>query len=56
MTTDAAPLTMPRHSASRGCLQILIPLLMAMRAHRLGRPFRDIERSIGVLPKRNRAG
>ena len=35
-------------------MQILTPLFVAMRARQLGRQFRDIERSIRVLPKRNR--
>lgn len=35
-------------------MQILTPLFVAMRARQLGRQFRDIERSIRALPKRNR--
>ena len=35
-------------------MQILTSLLVAMRVRQLGRQFRDIERSIRVLPKRNR--
>ncbi|MEO6799422.1 MAG: hypothetical protein ABI178_05755 [Rhodanobacter sp.] len=35
-------------------MQILTPLFAAMRARQLGRQFRDIERSILALPKRNR--
>ena len=35
-------------------MQILTPLFVAMRARQLGRQFRDIERSIRVLPQRNR--
>ncbi len=35
-------------------MQILTSLFVAMRARRLGRQFRDIERSIRALPKRNR--
>ncbi|HZX69978.1 MAG TPA: hypothetical protein VFE77_04090 [Rhodanobacter sp.] len=35
-------------------MQILTPLFAAMRARQLGRQFRDIERSIRPLPKRNR--
>ena len=35
-------------------MQILTPLFVAMRARQLGRQFRDIERSIRLLPKRNR--
>ena len=35
-------------------MQILTPLFVAMRARQLGHQFRDIERSIRVLPKRNR--
>lgn len=34
-------------------MQILTPLFVAMRARQLGRQFRDIERSIRALPKRN---
>ena len=35
-------------------MQILTPLLVMMRTRQLGRQFRDIERSIRALPKRNR--
>ncbi|MEO7051689.1 MAG: hypothetical protein ABI128_08490 [Rhodanobacter sp.] len=35
-------------------MQILTPLLVAMRVRQLGRQFRDIERTIRGLPKRNR--
>ncbi len=35
-------------------MQILTPLLVMMRARQLGRQFRDIERSVRALPKRNR--
>ncbi|MEO8810580.1 MAG: hypothetical protein ABI386_10075 [Rhodanobacter sp.] len=35
-------------------MQILTPLFTAMRVRQLGRQFRDIERSIRALPKRNR--
>ncbi len=35
-------------------MQILTPLLVAVRARQLGRQFRDIERSVRALPKRNR--
>ena len=35
-------------------MQILTPFFVMMRARQLGRQFRDIERSIRALPKRNR--
>ncbi len=35
-------------------MQILTPLFVVMRTRQLGRQFRDIERSIRALPKRNR--
>ena len=35
-------------------MQLLTPFFVMMRARQLGRQFRDIERSIRALPKRNR--
>lgn len=35
-------------------MQILTPFFVMMRTRQLGRQFRDIERSIRALPKRNR--
>ncbi len=35
-------------------MQILTPFFVMMRSRQLGRQFRDIERSIRALPKRNR--
>ncbi len=35
-------------------MQILTPFFVTMRARQLGRQFRDIERSIRALPRRNR--
>ncbi|HEY8587040.1 MAG TPA: hypothetical protein VIL60_09985 [Rhodanobacter sp.] len=35
-------------------MQILTPLLVVMRARQLGRQFRDIERQVRALPRRNR--
>ncbi|HTM28174.1 MAG TPA: hypothetical protein VL097_02310 [Rhodanobacter sp.] len=35
-------------------MQILTPFLVMLRARQLGRQFRDIERSVRALPKRNR--
>lgn len=35
-------------------MQILTPFLVMMRARQLGRQFRDIERTVRALPKRNR--
>ncbi|MEP7184250.1 MAG: hypothetical protein ABI767_00305 [Rhodanobacter sp.] len=35
-------------------MQLLTPIFVMMRARQLGRQFRDIERNIRALPKRNR--
>ncbi|HEV2681068.1 MAG TPA: hypothetical protein VGV14_11255 [Rhodanobacter sp.] len=35
-------------------MRLLTPFFVMMRAHQLGRQFRDIERSIRALPKRSR--
>jgi hypothetical protein len=35
-------------------MQLLTPFFVMMRARQLGRQFRDIERSVRALPKRNR--